>query len=58
MAIEPSRQFKMPHLKRILEIAQINKLETESAKNRQEVLESIGKMYGVLRSEDSKIVSS
>jgi hypothetical protein len=46
VAIEPSRQFRDPSLKRRLEIAQINNLETESAKNRQEVFESIGKMYG------------
>ena len=51
MAIEPSRQFKEPFLKRRLEIAQISKLETESAKNRQEVFESIGKMYGGIKNK-------
>ncbi len=46
MAIEQSRQFRDHALKKRLEIAQINKLESDSAKNRQEVMESVQNMYG------------
>jgi hypothetical protein len=46
VAIEQSRQFRDHALKKRLEIAQINKLESDSAKNRQEVMESVQNMYG------------
>jgi hypothetical protein len=49
VAIEPSRQFKEsknPKLDQQLEIAKIRNLETDSAKNRQIVMESIQNMYG------------
>lgn len=47
MAIEPSRQFKNQAIEDRLKLAQINKLESDSAKSRQEVMESIQNMYGV-----------
>lgn len=46
MAIEPSRQFRDKALNKRLELAQIKKLESESAKDRQTVMESIQGMYG------------
>ena len=46
VAIEPSRQFKKNQSHERLEIAKIEKLETDSAKNRQVVMESIQSMYG------------
>lgn len=46
MAIEASRQFKNDKIHERLEIAQIEKLETDSAMNRQLVKESIQSMYG------------
>ena len=46
MAIEPSRQFKNQAIDKQLKLAQINKLESDSAKSRQEVMESIQSMYG------------
>ena len=46
MAIEPSRQFRDQALDKRLQLAQINKLESDSAKSRQEVMESVQKMYG------------
>ena len=47
VAIEPSRQFKNQEIDKRLKLAQINKLESDSAKGRQEVMESIQNMYGV-----------
>ncbi len=47
VAIEPSRQFKNQAIDNRLKLAQINKLESDSAKSRQEVMESIQNMYGV-----------
>ena len=47
VAIEPSRQFKTQAIEDRLKLAQINKLESDSAKSRQEVMESIQNMYGV-----------
>lgn len=47
MAIEPSRQFKSKAIDDYLKLAQIEKLESDSAKSRQEVMESIQNMYGV-----------
>ena len=47
VAIEPSRQFKNQAIEDRLKLAQINKLESDSAKSRQEVMESIQNMYGV-----------
>ena len=47
MAIEPSRQFKNQAIEDRLKLAQINKIESDSAKSRQEVMESIQNMYGV-----------
>ncbi len=47
VAIEPSRQFKNQAIDKRLKLAQINKLESDSAKSRQEVMESIQNMYGV-----------
>ena len=47
VAIEPSRQFKNQAIEDRLKLAQINKLESDSAKSRQQVMESIQNMYGV-----------
>ena len=47
VAIEPSRQFKNQAIDDRLKLAQINKLESDSAKSRQQVIESIQNMYGV-----------
>lgn len=47
MAIELSRQFRSQAIDDHLKLAQINKLESDSAKSRQEVMESIQRMYGV-----------
>jgi hypothetical protein len=47
VAIEPSRQFRNQVLDERLKLAQINKLESDSAKSRQETTESVQKMYGV-----------
>ena len=47
VAIEPSRQFRNQVIEDRLKLAQINKLESDSAKSRQEVMESIQNMYGV-----------
>lgn len=47
MAIEPSRQFRNQALDQRLKLAQINKLESDSAKSRQEITESVQEMYGV-----------
>jgi hypothetical protein len=47
VAIEPSRQFRNKAIEDRLKLAQINKLESDSAKSRQEVMESIQNMYGV-----------
>ena len=49
VAIEPSRQFRNQAIEDRLKLAQINKLESDSAKSRQEVMESIQNMYGVNR---------
>jgi hypothetical protein len=46
VAIEPSRQFKNQAIEERLKLAQISKLESDSAKSRQEVMESIQNMYG------------
>jgi len=46
VAIEPSRQFKIQVIEDRLKLAQINKLESDSAKSRQEVMESLQKMFG------------
>ncbi len=46
MAIERSRQFKSKAIDDHLKLAQIEKLESDSAKSRQEVMESIQKMFG------------
>ena len=47
VAIEPSRQFRTEAIEDRLKLAQINKLESDSAKSRQQVMESIQNMYGV-----------
>ena len=47
VAIEPSRQFKNQAIDKRLKLAQINKLESDSAQSRQQVMESIQNMYGV-----------
>lgn len=47
VAIEPSRQFRNQAIDKRLKLAQINKLESDSAKSRQQVMESIQNMYGV-----------
>lgn len=49
VAIEPSRQFKHLYLEKRLEIAQIEKLESDTAKNRQIVNESIQNLYGGIK---------
>jgi hypothetical protein len=46
VAIEASRQFNQEGLEKRLKIAQIIKLESDAAKTRQEIFESIGNMYG------------
>jgi hypothetical protein len=46
VAIEPSRQFKNKAIDDHLKLAQIKKLESDSAKSRQEVMESLQKMFG------------
>jgi len=51
VAIEPSRQFKNQAIDKRLKLAQINKLESDSAKSRQEVMESIQNMYGVIQTQ-------
>ena len=53
VAIEPSRQFKNQAIEERLKLAQISKLESDSAKSRQEVMESIQKMYGVNRTHQN-----
>ena len=53
VAIEPSRQFKNRAVEDRLKLAQINKLESDSAKSRQEVMESIQNMYGVNRTHQN-----
>jgi hypothetical protein len=53
VAIEPSRQFKNQPIDKRLKLAQINKLESDSAKSRQEVMESIQNMYGVNRTHQN-----
>ena len=51
VAIEPSRQFKNQAIDKRLKLAQINKLESDSAMSRQEVMESIQNMYGVIQTQ-------
>ena len=51
MAIEVSRQFKQDDFDKRLKMAQIIKLESDAAKTRQDIFESIGKMYGSGRSD-------
>ncbi len=46
MAKEPSRQFKSKAIDDYLKLAQIEKLESDSAKSRQETMELIQNMYG------------
>jgi hypothetical protein len=46
VAIEPSRQFRNQAIEDRLKLAQINKLESDAAKSRQQVMESIHNMYG------------
>jgi hypothetical protein len=46
VATEPSRQFKSKAIDDYLKLAQIEKLESDSAKSRQEVMESLQKMFG------------
>ena len=46
MAIEPSRQFKSKAIDDYLKLAQIEKLESDSAKSRQETMDLIQNMYG------------
>ena len=53
VAIEPSRQFKNQEIDNRLKLAQINKLESDSAKSRQEVMESIQNMYGVNQTQQN-----
>ena len=53
VAIEPSRQFKNQAIDKRLKLAQINKLESDSAKSRQAVMESIQKMYGVNQTQQN-----
>ena len=53
VAIEPSRQFKNQAIEDRLKLAQINKLESDSAKNRQQVMESIQNMYGVNQTQQN-----
>jgi hypothetical protein len=53
VAIEPSRQFKNQAIEDRLKLAQINKLESDSAKSRQQVMESIQNMYGVNQTQEN-----
>jgi hypothetical protein len=53
VAIEPSRQFKNQAIDDRLKLAQINKLESDSAKSRQQVMESIQNMYGVNQTQQN-----
>lgn len=53
MAIEPSRQFKNQAIDNRLKLAQINKLELDSAKSRQDIMESIQNMYGVNQTQQN-----
>jgi hypothetical protein len=53
VAIKPSRKTKDQNLDKRLKLAQINKLESDSAKSRQEIFESVQKMYGVGKSDQS-----
>jgi len=53
VAIEPSRQFKNQAIEDRLKLAQINKLESDSAKSRQEVMESIQNMYGANQTQQN-----
>ena len=46
VAIEPSRQFRSKAIDDHLKLAQIEKLESDSAKSRQEVMVSLQKMFG------------
>ena len=49
MAIQPSRQFKHLNEKNLdkrLDLAKIQNLESETAKNRQDVFESVQRLYG------------
>jgi hypothetical protein len=51
--IEPSRQFRNKAIEDRLKLAQINKLESDSAKSRQQVMESIQNMYGVNQTQQN-----
>jgi hypothetical protein len=53
VALEPSRQFRNQAIEDQLKLAQINKLESDSAKSRQQVMESIQNMYGVNQTQQS-----
>ena len=53
VAIEPSRQFRNQAIEDRLKLAQINKLESDSAKSRQQVMESIKNMYGVSQIQEN-----
>ena len=46
MAIEASRQFNQRDIEDKLKMAQIAKLESDTAKTRQEIFESVQNMYG------------
>ena len=46
VAIEPSRQFKNQEIDNRLKLAQISKLESDSAKSKQETIALIQNMYG------------
>ena len=53
MAIEPSRQFRSKAIDDHLKLAQIEKLESDSANSRQQVMESIQNMYGVNQTQQN-----
>jgi len=47
VAIEPSRQFSDQALDKRVKLAETHTLESDSAKSRQEITESVQKMFGV-----------
>jgi len=53
VALEPSRQFRNQAKEERLKLAQVSKLESDSAKSRQEVMESIQNMYGVNQAQQN-----
>ena len=53
VAIEPSRQFRNQAIEDRLKLAQISKLVSDSAKSRQQVIESIQNIYGVNQTQQN-----